>query len=496
MNKDTAVKYIDWAIKGCLFLLALSAPLSIAATQTAWALALFFWLIRLVFERPRFEKAALEIALLAFLGLTIISSVFSYEPEISIRKLVPVSLVTIVYLVASQARAATFRRRAVAILLAGAAVSVIGTLTFLAIGQNLKVIALTPNSPLRAAGVIEGDTILRIGGERIDTPNDLRRVASRHQTPTDVELTIYRQELVMTSTLRVDGYEAGSGDLGFGITEWARGRDARASGFFGHYVTYAEVLQLVMSVAFGLLVVAPGGLFSRSRVLLMLAFTGYCVGMFLTITRASWAGFIISAGIITLLSASRKVILTCVALAIPIGIAGFLYMQQKRNVTFVDPKDGSTTWRLMVWREAVEVLTSNPRHLLVGVGMDSIKKRWPEWRMFDNGKQPIGHLHSDYLQIAFERGTPALIAWLAWLAIYLAMLSRRLRLGGLEWPERGLLLGALGGTIGFLASGLVHYNLGDSEVAMVFYLIMGLSLGAMRTGDGTADAPNKLHAAA
>jgi hypothetical protein len=42
--------------------------------------------------------------------------------------------------------------------------------------------------------------------------------------------------------------------------------------------------------------------------------------------------------------------------------------------------------------------------------------------------------------------------------------------------ERGILLGALGGLAGFFSSGLVHYNWGDSEVVVVFYLIMGLSL--------------------
>ena len=42
--------------------------------------------------------------------------------------------------------------------------------------------------------------------------------------------------------------------------------------------------------------------------------------------------------------------------------------------------------------------------------------------------------------------------------------------------ERGIVLGALGGLIGFMISGIVHYNWGDSEVVMIFYLIMGLSV--------------------
>ena len=46
---------------------------------------------------------------------------------------------------------------------------------------------------------------------------------------------------------------------------------------------------------------------------------------------------------------------------------------------------------------------------------------------------------------------------------------------------RGLALGALGGIVGFFTSGLVHYNWGDSEVVMVVYFVMGLSLVVERT---------------
>jgi hypothetical protein len=137
----------------------------------------------------------------------------------------------------------------------------------------------------------------------------------------------------------------------------------------------------------------------------------------------------------------------------------------------------------MVWREGFDVLTSSPRHLLVGIGMDSLKTHWRDWHMFDDGRQPIGHLHSTPLQLAFERGVPTLIAWLIWLAIYVRMLWRGFRTAQLDAFSLGILLGALGGTIGLFTSGLVHYNWGDSEVAMIFYLIMGLSLAVIRRGD-------------
>src|SRR4030095_6565521 len=140
----------------------------------------------------------------------------------------------------------------------------------------------------------------------------------------------------------------------------------------------------------------------------------------------------------------------------------------------------------MVWREGVELLFSKPRHLLFGLGLDSIKGYWRQWGLFDNGRQPIGHMHSNLLQIALERGVPALILWLLLFVIYIRMLWRVIR-QTTDLP-RGVALGALGGALGFFTSGLVHYNWGDSEVVTVFYLIMGLCLVVERTNQRVTDS--------
>jgi putative inorganic carbon (HCO3(-)) transporter len=185
--------------------------------------------------------------------------------------------------------------------------------------------------------------------------------------------------------------------------------------------------------------------------------------------------------LVVLVGARRRTLIICAAVALPLVVTGLVVLQQKRQVGCIDPREGSTTWRLTVWGEGVHILADSPRHLFVGVGMDSLKRHWREWGTFDNGRLPLGHLHSTPLQIAFERGLPALALWLPLLFIYRRMLWHRARRGVVEnWTERGLVLGALGGLIGFVASGLVHYNLGDSEVAMILYVVMGLALTAER----------------
>jgi O-antigen ligase len=216
----------------------------------------------------------------------------------------------------------------------------------------------------------------------------------------------------------------------------------------------------------------------------------YGGALFLTITRASWLAFAVSAGLMVLIGASKRTIIICIAVALPLAIAGLFYLQAKRQVAFIDPKDESTSWRLMVWREGFNLLTSSPKHLVVGIGMDSIKKHYLEWHMFDDGRQPIGHMHSDYLQFALERGVPALIVWLLWMVLYIRLLRRKLRERETDWLAHGVLLGALGGTVGFLVSGFVQYNWGDSEVVMIFYLLMGLCMAIARMPNVVARLQN------
>jgi O-antigen ligase len=165
-----------------------------------------------------------------------------------------------------------------------------------------------------------------------------------------------------------------------------------------------------------------------------------------------------------------------------------VFLQQSRQVGFFDTKDDSIKWRETVWHEGFDLWKSTPRNVVLGVGMDSIKRYAPEWHLFDDGRLNIGHFHNTPLQLLVERGFPALLIWLTILGVYVRMLWRSLRNADRESvignpQSNGILLGCLGGTVGFFSSSLVHYNLGDQEVAMVFFLLMGLSVRITQLGN-------------
>ncbi|MBA3766877.1 MAG: O-antigen ligase family protein [Acidobacteria bacterium] len=473
--------WLDRAIICWLFMLAIFAPHSIAATQIAWACGMLLWVARLTLRpRARLWRTPLDYALLGFFILTMISSLASYDPDVSIGKLRGASLFTIVYLVAENVTSKRVLRALVFTLIASCMINVVYVMGERAIGGGVKVAGLSKASPLYAAGVLDGDTLLEVDNRALHNPEELRAAldasSGMAETQPPARVKIYRFEATPTFDVARGRLLAGETTLDkLGIGSWSRGRDWRAAGFYGHYTTYAEALQLIASLALGLLI-ALRKWRTRSALLLLAVVMSLSVALLLTVTRASWLAFLLSASLIVLVGASRRTALILAACALPVIFTGLFVLQQKRNVSFFDPKDDSINWRKTVQREGLQLLTSKPRHLLVGVGMDSIKRHWREWGLFENGI-PQGHMHSTPLQLALERGIPTLLLWLILVGLYARMLWRGVRNHSVKgWVERGILLGALGGLVGFFASGLVHYNYGDSEVAMIFYFIMGLSL--------------------
>ena len=104
--------------------------------------------------------------------------------------------------------------------------------------------------------------------------------------------------------------------------------------------------------------------------------------------------------------------------------------------------------------------------------MDAVKQHWTEWGF--PGTLMI-HLHSTPLQLAFDRGLPALALWLwiMWAFWSVATKAEREAQKSEDANRAGLLLGATGALAGFFASSIVNYNFGAGIVALVFWWLAG-----------------------
>src|SRR5215470_11453045 len=195
---------LERAVIGCLFLIALFAPHSIAVTQAAWLLGMVFWLARCaVSPRPVLLRSPVDYALLGFFVLSGISGIFSYSPFMSIGKMRAASLFTIVYLVSQNVRSLRLVRLLALTLIGSCMINVFLTAGQLAIGKGVKVEGVTPASPLAKAvfrtrlvntptPIVNGDTIWEVDGTPIGSPEEL--AATLAAGPSPAKVRIYRVE--------------------------------------------------------------------------------------------------------------------------------------------------------------------------------------------------------------------------------------------------------------------------------------------------------------
>jgi O-antigen ligase len=104
---------------------------------------------------------------------------------------------------------------------------------------------------------------------------------------------------------------------------------------------------------------------------------------------------------------------------------------------------------------------------------------YPVYRDASAVKQLNPHLHNVPLQIAAERGLPALAVWLSFLFVLVRDFWRQRR--GVEWtflPNAGIAIVAA-----MFTAGMFEYNFGDSEFLMLFLLLVTLPYAAMRSAE-------------
>src|SRR6266404_4171479 len=486
MGKDTAfaerLALVGFALYACF------APHSIAGAEISLALVSIAWLVRIFSTHStRLFWTKVDLPIVLFVAWTACSSFLSEEPRLAIPKLQSVCVVFLLYL----ARSFITRRTAVflvSLMIASGVAGSIWSVAERAIGRGVVIESMSADSPLRRTEVISGDAIWRLGGKKVASVAEINDIIARSAAGTQLGVSVIRNgehgDFRGFAVTEQDKLRANPS----GITGNAATHRFRASGWTRHYETFSETLQILAQLALGL---GLAGFLRKSakrwpRIALAAAAL-LTVGIALTAMRSVLVGLLVGAGVVAWRTGDRRLRMSAAFALVLVFILGALAVYRIRTTGAVVLHDDSASLRYQVAKAGAARILIHP---FFGVGMDSVHLHWHEWGFPGD---VIIHTHSTPLELAFERGLPALFFW-CWILIAFWRITSAAEHAFRSSDNahlHGLTLGALGSITGFVASSLVNYNFGDGEVALVFWFLMGTII-AIAPKEITASNPFKL----
>jgi hypothetical protein len=486
-KSDSAARWPGRLALSGFVLYAAAAPHSIAGSWMGISLVVLAWLGRLWGgPRVRFARTPLDLPLWLFLAWTLLSALLSYEPAESLPKLVNAATFLMFYLT----RSLLTRGAAVlvaCVLVASGVAGVLWGAGELIAGRGVVVRELRADSPLRAASPLrEGDAVWRVNKRRVASAEEIDEEMRRTPAGRALQLSVISRGEhaewagpVVTEAMRAAA--SPSGLVGGGPT-----RSFRASGWTRHYGTFAEVIQMLAQLALGF---ALAGLARRRRgegagaaarggrswrvILPFAAFVVLAAGVGLTAMRTVLVAFMVGASVTAWRAAAGgRARWALAAVVVAALLFGALAVWRTRAGGALTLSDASAGMRFGVARVAAERAL---RHPFFGHGMDAVHRHWQEWGFPGTD---LLHAHSTPLQLAFDRGLPALFFWLWLMYAFWRRASRAEKI----WRDaddagaHGLALGLAGALAGFLASSLVNYNFGDAEAVLLLWWLMGAAV--------------------
>jgi O-antigen ligase len=197
------------------------------------------------------------------------------------------------------------------------------------------------------------------------------------------------------------------------------------------------------------------------------------------LARQAWLGFFI--GTVFLVFVWNKKYL----LVLPLILLSLFWFApdgiKKRILSLKNFNDISLQHRVIVWKSGWDIFKDYP---LTGCGykcVDSIHHQYP-------GKEYLGKkgllayyvgMHSNIFQLLVDTGIVGLGAWVfIWIAYFIEIFKRFRGLAEKTHREysKSLLMGSAAAVLAYLVGGFFETTLYDSEVSMLLYFLVGLSL--------------------
>ena len=271
-----------------------------------------------------------------------------------------------------------------------------------------------------------------------------------------------------------------------GIVEYAfmnfRGLGHRPTGFLGHYMTFSGVIMLVLCSAVARLVFRD-----REWVWPAVAVPALLAALIVSESRNAWVGAL--AGIVLLLVIRNWKLLVAVPLVIGFLAVVAPSVAKDRAKSIFDLSDPTNRDRIAMLESGQLMIKDHP---LFGVGMNMVPKEYSlKYKTRDAVDPPDkpgdtrSHLHNVPVQIAAERGLPALGLWLWFVVAALRDLGRLARMS----RTRALAATGLAAVVAMVVAGQFEYNFGDTEFLVLFLGLISLPFAAAAAQPPAAPIP-------
>jgi O-antigen ligase len=275
-----------------------------------------------------------------------------------------------------------------------------------------------------------------------------------------------RTRLLITVILTIGAISAIVGIVQYAILNYDLGR--RPQGTLSHWMTYSGTLMLVICTAMARLLHD-----TRDRAWAAVVMPALVAALMLSFTRSAMVGVTAGVGVLLLLRDFRLIGL------LPILAAGVLAVSPAaltdRVYSTFDLNDPTSRDRIAMLQAGVAIVRDYP---FTGVGPDMVRRVYPEYRVAGAVQENNVHLHNVPMQIAAERGIPALLLW-CWFVVAALLGLRPLLERG---RNRVLATTAIAALVAMLTAGMFEYNFGDSEFLMLFLVLVTLPFAAARDG--------------
>ena len=224
-----------------------------------------------------------------------------------------------------------------------------------------------------------------------------------------------------------------------GPPAFAVGNFIRAYGMFGQPNPYAGYLGTILPIALAMSLISHPG---RFRVISAVSFMLIGLGILLSLSRGAWLGLAISLGVMAMAWSprARKLVIPLAALGVlVVALASFELLPPSIASRITSATDNfgvfdvrsvpltsenfAVVERMAHWQAGWYMFQDYP---ILGVGPGNYPAVYEQYYI-PPWKEPLGHAHNYYLNMAAEAGVPGLLALLTVLGLAFRALLRRIR---------------------------------------------------------------------